>query len=806
MLNSKLGFLAFLSYILLSVGCVFVSTQVFAGLGTPVFTEKFDSGDLSRWTVSPMGLAQNWSVVNGRAQYNGGGHTQIYSGEATWRNYQIQTTFQVSACCDFPGGIRGRIDANTGRAYAAWVYPSQNKIELWRTNGWNIDSAGQVDLATASVASIAPGVDHTLALYFEGDLIEVYYDGVKVISTRDSGITAGQIGLDVSNQPIQFDNISVQPVVASVPNDEGPGGPVLVIGNKNNRFSRYLSEILDAEGIRYYRVVDISRVTAAVLAKYDVALMDEVSVSAAQVQMLTTWVQGGGNLIAMRPDRKLANLFGLQYASGSVAQGYIQILKATAIGAGLVTSTRLQFHGVADRIKLLAGSGSMNLATLFATASGGTTYSGLTLRSVGQNGGQASAFAYGLSRSVVQTRQGNPAWSGQDRDGQPPIRPDDLFFGNSAADPKADWIDFARIQIPQADEQQRLLRKLISYMNQDRKPLPSFWYLPRQLKAVVVMTGDDHASNGTSPRFDQYLALSSAGCVVNSWQCVRGTSYVFVNTPLSDTQAAAYTSQGFEVALHPNTSCQSATQPVLDLTFSTQLPLWKSQYPSLPAPVTNRNHCIAWANYASPAIDSLKYGIRLDTNYYYWPQSWVQDRPGLFTGSGFPMRFANADGTKIGVYQAATQITDESGINYSTHISTLLDNALGSKGYYAVVTANMHTDNAVSPGSDAITQAALARKVPIISAKQMLDWLDVRNGARFSGIQWATGNILKFQMQNVSTKVPGLRGMLPTAFGALRLSSLKRGGKNLAFSKMTVKGVEYAFFASSNASYEAQYQ
>ena len=37
----------------------------------------------------------------------------------------------------------------------------------------------------------------------------------------------------------------------------------------------------------------------------------------------------------------------------------------------------------------------------------------------------------------------------------------------------------------------------------------------------------------------------------------------------------------------------------------------------------------------------------------------MRDRPGLFTGSGLPMRFADADGSLIDVYQAATQIADE---------------------------------------------------------------------------------------------------------------------------------------------------
>ena len=58
-----------------------------------------------------------------------------------------------------------------------------------------------------------------------------------------------------------------------------------------------------------------------------------------------------------------------------------------------------------------------------------------------------------LPRSIVQTRQGNPAWAGQERDGQNPIRSDDMFFGGSSTD----WVNLNKVSIPQADEQQRLL-------------------------------------------------------------------------------------------------------------------------------------------------------------------------------------------------------------------------------------------------------------------------------------------------------------------------------------------------------------
>ena len=59
-----------------------------------------------------------------------------------------------------------------------------------------------------------------------------------------------------------------------------------------------------------------------------------------------------------------------------------------------------------------------------------------------------------------------------------------------------------KVQIPQADEQQRLLANMILQMEQDRAPLPRFWYLPHGAQAAVVLTGDDHANGGTAGRFD----------------------------------------------------------------------------------------------------------------------------------------------------------------------------------------------------------------------------------------------------------------------------------------------------------------
>ena len=113
-------------------------------------------------------------------------------------------------------------------------------------------------------------------------------------------------------------------------------------------------------------------------------------------------------------------------------------------------------------------------------------------------------------------------------------------------------------------------------------------------------------------------------------------------------------------------------------------------------------HCVSWSDYDSQPQIELKHGIRLDTTYYYWPGTWINDRPGLFTGSGMPMRFTDRNGNLINVYQATTQMTDESGQTYPLHINTLLDNALSGTGYYGVFTANMHNDGSdlPRPGSE----------------------------------------------------------------------------------------------------------
>ena len=192
------------------------------------------------------------------------------------------------------------------------------------------------------------------------------------------------------------------------PPDEGAGGPILVIGKASNPFTRYYAEILRAEGLTQFTVKDVSTVTAATLASYDVAIVGDMSLTSAQATMLSTWVNGGGDLVAMRPDKQLAGLLGLTDAGATLSNAYLKVDTSAAPGRGIVGQT-MQFHGAADRYAL---NGATSVADLYTTATAATTAPAVTMRNVGSQGGRAAAFTYDLAKSVVQTRQGNPAWAG----------------------------------------------------------------------------------------------------------------------------------------------------------------------------------------------------------------------------------------------------------------------------------------------------------------------------------------------------------------------------------------------------------
>ncbi len=134
------------------------------------------------------------------------------------------------------------------------------------------------------------------------------------------------------------------------------------------------------------------------------------------------------------------------------------------------------------------------------------------------------------------------------------------------------------------------------------------------------------------------------------------------------------------------------------------------------------------------------------------------------------MRFADLDGSMIDVYQAMTQVTDEtSTMSLPRQVDTLLDNALGPKAYYGVYTVLTHTDHGDHANANDVVAAAQERGVPVVSSAQMLDWVDGRNGSSFDDISYSGGQLSFSMVTNAEGARPrgdapgpvGLRPALP---------------------------------------------
>ena len=205
---------------------------------------------------------------------------------------------------------------------------------------------------------------------------------------------------------------------------------------------------------------------------------------------------------------------------------------------------------------------------------------------------------------------------------------------------------------------------------------------------------------------------------------------------------------------------------------------------------------------------SSTHGIRLDTNYYYWPAAWVHDRPGLL----HRLRHADAlrDGATarcIDVYQAATQMTDESGQTYPFTIDTLLDRALGSAGLLRRVHARTCTPTRRDHAGVATRSWPRRWRAACRSSRPA----DARPGstaatARRSAIWRGTAATLTFSVSVGEGSQPAR-----DAAGSRddrrpgELSRITRSGDPVAFTLETIKGIAYAFFAAEAGEYTALY-
>jgi Domain of unknown function (DUF4082)/Bacterial Ig-like domain len=755
-----------------------------------VLTSDMGSGMLKAYASgSASNNATGSGTYNSVYTYNAGSYPS--SGSTNGSYYYVDAVFSPYSTTTIPLGVDRTIPGS-----GSYGVTASTVIRAYMDHAL---SAGTVNGVTVQVTDTNNNPVAGTVSYDTHN----HYIAFTPTSTLDNGqkykITLGSGVADTDGQSLANGyswSFTVGSPLSTNPN-AGPGGPILLV--TSDSYSKYYAEILRTEGFNYFDVQDLSAVTSTMLANYRQVLLAQTTVTQGQADMFANWVSAGGDLVAMRPDAKLATLLGLTSVATTRTNQYFLTDTSVAPGQGIVGQT-MQYKGVGDNYTL---HGATAVATYYSDASTSTNNPAVTYRTVGS--GVAAAFTFDLARSVIALHQGNQAWAGQDRDGSPPIRSNDLFYGAKTGDVQPDWVDINKIQIPQADEQQRLLGNILTEAAK-AQPIPHFWYLPHDYKAAVVVAGDDHEvanSMGTERVMSNWIADSPTNCSLVDWQCVRATHYVYTNSPLTVSRALQFEDIGFEVGDHPIDgnpgSCNDYTSYANLLSMTTNaLTNFRTKYVGLPNQRTTRYHCYVWSDWDSQPLADQALGIHYDLNMVNYPPSWIGSRPALINGSGMNMRYTDATGNIIDVHQGVTDF--ENSVTPASAIDGVLDNAQGSNGYYGLF--GTHYDMNDSYDSTVYAEVS-SRGTPMITADQALTWLDGRNSSTFSNFSGSQGKV-NFTIAAAQGAV-GLRAMMPLQDSGGSISTLTLAGTAVSYETQTIKGVQYAVFDATPGVYSVVY-
>jgi hypothetical protein len=606
----------------------------------------------------------------------------------------------------------------------------------------------------------------------------------------------------------------LDPYDAETPADSPEPAQILLVVNPDTvpNFGMYLAEVLRAEGINGFSITTTGHVSLEMLRRYDIVIVSAGPLTAQIAAALESYVLGGGRLLAIRPDPRVAGLFGLKQASTTLSEGYIQVNPAHPAAAGIVAES-LQFHGQADLYQVVDAE---VCAWLDQTSQVTTTHPAVVFSK--RRNGFSACFAYDLPRSIALMRQGNPAWANQERDGLDAIRATDMFAG---------WIDLQKLSIPQADEQQRLLVNLISLLSEGRTPVPRFWYFPGEAKTVFVATSDAHQNSGAAvekiyagveryggrlsvyylpPFLDEdelRLFLQRIRWVTSDLKILRQAYFP------SPSQVEAWRKRGHEFSLHPE---------VKDGLEAYWRRYWKAFTAMNYGPITEttRTHYVLWTGWVETARLQASFGLRMNFDYYHTGPmfrdsggNWLF---GHFTGSGLPMKFVDEQGRVLNLYQQLTHLADDhmiveqwGSIAYlspeaATDVSReLMQHSL--QGGYAAITAIFHTDPFDAGGQaeenlsawlDGTLSFAQTQNIPILSGEEWCKFSDGRRKSAIRNVAWDSSG-QRFSA-NIGVAVPAgsvLTLMLPAQQRTTKLTRLVVDGEIVQTWTQRLGAVEY---------------
>lgn len=600
------------------------------------------------------------------------------------------------------------------------------------------------------------------------------------------------------------------------PQENKLGIPILVLFNETsaNPFGKYLGEILLAEGLNCFTMTSLSELRRLALERFDIVLLAEGSLNPEQIQSLERFVWNGGRLVAMRPDVGLSSMMGIMVESSEIEDGYLQVVEGHPITAGIEKQS-MQFHGKAYLYQL---AGAEPLAWISPAAEVEPLFPAVTMNRYGS--GVAVAWAYDLAKSVALTRQGNPILSRSFNTEEEGFRPVNMF---------ENWVDLDRIQIPQADEQQRLLTNVLLQAGARRKPVPRVYYFPSQANGLFIVTGDSHGNPSSAidkilPEVEAYQghmsiyytafpepklkrAVKKLACPLKDLPLLHRLVEGYLKAP-TPRDVRNWRERGHEFGIHPyvEEGLQSGWEKY-----------W-NEFTAMgygPVSQTARTHRIQWKGWVETAKVQASYGIELNLDYYHWGEMFRDSKGewlfGHFTGSALPMRFIDENGQILQIYQQLTQIADDHMLDLffggvaklpvPQAVEIAQDQIQRSLDHFpAVFVGQFHVDPyAVEEVSEVkeerflngILSFATSKGMPLWTAEKLLHFSKSRAQIQMRNIQWLEERkLLTLDVASPEGQGYDFELLLP-CFETLAIKSVSVNGQETEVNERQLAGLKY---------------
>lgn len=596
--------------------------------------------------------------------------------------------------------------------------------------------------------------------------------------------------------------------------------PILVLHNDlgENPFGAYLGEILLAEGINSFNVVKLSELDLDSLSEQDIVILSDGPLDQDQADRISRYVFEGGNLIVMNPDSALLPILRLKNQHEISDQNYVVTDSEHELALGIASIT-MQYHGVAKNYLV---DGAQVVAWLCDKYGESKNYPAVSVNKYGD--GWVCAWVYDLARSIVLTRQGNPEWANQERDGFHGIRPSDMFSG---------WLDLDRIEVPQADEQQRLFVNVLNFLSQNKRPLPRLWYFPDMSKSMLIATSDAHQNPGWAienvighvEKYDGHISIYSLPPFYNvPYRAAQKVRWWLEDVSLMDeayfpslSRVASWRERGHEFGIHP--LVEDGFEKGWQENWK-----WFTGVGYGPVSPTTRVHRILWDGWVESAKLQAEYGFRMNLDFYHVGDAFRKNNGewvyGHFTGSGLPMKFIDESGNIINIYQQLTQLADDHLLNLQWGGSvklpaeqaidvskSLIDRSLA--GEYAAIGAIFHTDPfaagepwATEEGKwmDGSLEYAVNKNIPIWSGEMWLHFVESRHDTVIENLRWSPAEkCLSFTVVIPALRSGNISMLVPLEYSKFKLSGLELNGNVAAFTEHILGAQRYAWFETDSA-------